>query len=131
MGDGAIKCDGSPRAVGGGRQAAGYGPHAADGGLQAVDDRLRVAGCDLRLQCRRAVWRRGSSRGGSPFGLASTASGFCRSSQLDTLPIASRLRFARKAALPSGRRKSVAASPYDGSAFEMFHVKHFMIEKII
>lgn len=32
MGDGAIKCDGSPRAMGGGRQAAGYGPHAADGG---------------------------------------------------------------------------------------------------
>lgn len=131
MGDGAIKCDGSPRAMGGGRQAAGYGPHAADGGLQAVDDRLRVAGCDLRLQCRQAVWRCGLSRGGNPFGLASTVSGFCRSSWRDALPIASRLRFARKAALPSGRRKSVAASPYDGSAFEMFHVKHFMIGKII
>lgn len=131
MGDGAIKCDGSPRAMGGGRQAAGYGPHAADGGLQAADDRLRVAGCDLRLQCRQAVWRRSSSRGGNPLGLASTASGFCRSSWRDALPIASRLRFARKAALPSGRRKSVAASPYDGSAFEMFHVKHFMIVKII
>ena len=145
MGDGAIRCDDGPRAVGGGlqasgrgprtagggRQAAGYGPHAADGGLQAADDRLRVAGCDLRLQCRQAVWRRSSSRGGNPLGLASTASGFCRSSWRDALPIASRLRFARKAALPSGRRKSVAASPYDGSAFEMFHVKHFMIGKII
>ena len=131
MGDGAIRCDGSPRAVGCGRQIAGRGPRAADGGRRAADDRLRASGCDLRLQCRQAVWRRSSSRGGNPLGLASTASGFCRSSWRDALPIASRLRFARKAALPSGRRKSVAASPYDGSAFEMFHVKHFMIGKII
>ncbi len=138
MGGGAIRCDGGSHAVRGGLQAAGRGPRAVRGGrraaaraLRTVGDRLRVAGCDLRLQCRRAVWRRGSSRGGNPLGLASTASGFCRSSWRDALPIASRLRFARKAALPSGRRKSVAASPYDGSAFEMFHVKHFMIGKII
>ena len=113
------------------QRAAGDRLRAAVRALRTVGDGLRVAGCDLRLQCRRAVWRHGAFRKGNPLGLASTASGFCRSSWRDALPIASRLRFARKAALPSGRRKSVAASPYDGSAFEMFHVKHFMIGKII
>ena len=140
MGDGAIRCDDGPRAVGGGlqasgrgprtagggRQAAGYGLRAADGGRQAAGCRLRSAvavspsGLAMRLVSRRQPVRpRFDGLGILPFVLARCPA--------DRIPAALR---SQSRPTPSCR-KSVAASPYDGSAFEMFHVKHFMIGKII